>query len=84
MKATETQKNREIDGMVRQLAPRFGIEPLYRVGVSPLHPPTGGVNSRYAPSSRLFLNPLYVNIERIPEFQTTPALQEPVRSTSGS
>ena len=52
------------------------------VGVSPLHPPTPGVTSPYSPSSRLFLNPLYLHIERIPEFRIAPALQERVRSPS--
>ena len=50
------------------------------VGVSPIHAPTPGVISPYSPSSRLFLNPLYLNIERIPEFQNAPALQKRVGS----
>jgi hypothetical protein len=50
------------------------------VGVSPIHAPTPGVISPYSPSSRLFLNPLYLNIERIPEFRNAPALQKRVGS----
>ena len=50
------------------------------VGISPIHAPTPGVISPYSPSSRLFLNPLYLRIERIPEFQHAPALQKRVRS----
>lgn len=50
------------------------------VGVSPFHAPTPGVISPYSPSSRLFLNPLYLKIERIPEFQNAPALQKRVGS----
>ena len=42
--------------------------------------PTPGVISPYSPSSRLFLNPLYLNIERIPEFHNAPALQKRVGS----
>jgi len=50
------------------------------VGISPIHAPTPGVISPYSPSSRLFLNPLYLRIERIPEFHHAPALQKRVRS----
>jgi 4-alpha-glucanotransferase len=50
------------------------------VGVSPIHAPTPGMISPYSPSSRLFLNPLYLKIERISEFQNTPALQKRVES----
>ena len=39
------------------------------VGVNPLHAlPPGGI-SPYSPSSRLFHNPLYLNVERIAEFK---------------
>ena len=50
------------------------------VGVSPIHAPTPGLTSPYSPSSRLFYNPLYLNVERIPEFQQSAALQKRVRS----
>ena len=50
------------------------------VGVNPLHAPTAGVSSPYSPSSRLFCNPLYLDIESIEEFRRTPALQNWHRS----
>ena len=52
------------------------------VGVNPLHAPTDGVISPYSPSSRLFCNPLYLDIESIEEFRRTPALQNWHRSES--
>jgi 4-alpha-glucanotransferase len=42
------------------------------VGVNPLHAPQPGPNadpSPYSPTSRLFLNFLYVNLENVPEMQ---------------
>jgi len=37
------------------------------VGVNPLHALSPGQASPYSPSSRLFLNPLYIDIDAIPE-----------------
>jgi 4-alpha-glucanotransferase len=48
------------------------------VGVNPLHAPQPGTNadpSPYSPSSRLFLNFLYVNLESVPELQDSPEAQ---------
>jgi 4-alpha-glucanotransferase len=48
------------------------------VGVNPLHAPQPGTNadpSPYSPSSRLFLNYLYVNLESVPELQDSPEAQ---------
>ncbi len=45
------------------------------VGVSPLQDTTTGVSSPYSPSSRLFFNPLYLDIEAISEFRSTPSCQ---------
>ncbi len=45
------------------------------VGVNPLHAPQPGGNadpSPYSPTSRLFLNFLYVNLENVPELQDSP------------
>lgn len=42
------------------------------VGINPLHalfPPHPDHASPYSPSSRLFLNPLYIDITRVPEFR---------------
>ncbi len=48
------------------------------VGVNPLHAPQAGANSDpspYSPTSRLFLNFLYVNLENVPEMQDSPEAQ---------
>ncbi len=48
------------------------------VGVNPLHAPQAGTHadpSPYSPSSRLFLNFLYVNLESVPELQDSPEAQ---------
>ena len=50
------------------------------VGISPLHDPTAGVISPYSPSSRLFFNPLYLDLEAIQEFQSSSAIQRRFRS----
>jgi 4-alpha-glucanotransferase len=45
------------------------------VGVNPLHAPQPGDNadpSPYSPTSRLFLNFLYVDLENVPELQDSP------------
>lgn len=38
------------------------------VGINPLHALAPGQSSAYSPSSRVFLNPLYIDIEAVPEF----------------
>lgn len=50
------------------------------VGLNPLHALTPGQASPYSPSSRLFLNPLYIDVEAIPEFPgfETPGLNEEI------
>ena len=48
------------------------------VGLNPLHAllaPASGVISPYSPSSRLFLNALYIAPDRVPEFADSPAAQ---------
>ncbi len=45
------------------------------IGLPPLHSSTPGLRSPYSPSSRLCWNPLYVNIEQVAEFRTSPKLQ---------
>ncbi|MBW2541484.1 MAG: 4-alpha-glucanotransferase [Deltaproteobacteria bacterium] len=65
------------------------------VGVSPLHaiPAREGQISPYGPTSRLFRNPMYLDIEAVPEFATcrpaknwlaTPAAQETLASLRGA
>jgi 4-alpha-glucanotransferase len=38
------------------------------IGLNPLHALAPGQASAYSPSSRVFLNPLYIDVEAIPEF----------------
>jgi 4-alpha-glucanotransferase len=38
------------------------------VGLNPLHALPSGQASPYSPSSRLFLNPLYIDLDAVPEF----------------
>lgn len=49
------------------------------IGLQPLHSLTPGLVSPYSPSSRLGWNPLYVNIEHVAEFRTSPKLQRRFR-----
>src|SRR5881394_3702012 len=44
------------------------------IGVNPLHALPLGQPSPYSPSSRLFLNPLYIDIEALAEFRRADAL----------
>ncbi len=50
------------------------------IGINPLHALPEKTISPYSPSSRLFLNPIYLDIEAIPEFQIAPEVQEKVNS----
>ncbi|HET6725029.1 MAG TPA: 4-alpha-glucanotransferase [Gammaproteobacteria bacterium] len=53
------------------------------VGLNPLHalfPSRPGHISPYSPSSRLFLNPLYVDVEAVPEFTDCAATHRKVNS----
>ncbi len=50
------------------------------IGLQPLHCLTPGLRSPYSPSSRLCWNPLYLNLEQIPEFRSSPKLQRRVRT----
>jgi 4-alpha-glucanotransferase len=44
------------------------------VGVNPLHALPPGQVSPYSPTSRLFLNPLYIDLDAVPEFRAAEAL----------
>lgn len=49
------------------------------VGVNPLLSAVPGVISPYSPSSRLFLNPLYIDITAVPEFQSSEQIRRRIR-----
>lgn len=50
------------------------------VGVNPLHALLPGEISPYSPSSRMFHHPLYLDIERIPEYHESRIARRRVRS----
>ncbi len=55
-----------------ELAARLGAD---GIGINPLHvlfDDRPGDCSPYSPNSRLFLNPLYVDVEKLPGFQPSP------------
>jgi 4-alpha-glucanotransferase len=58
-------------GAARHGAATLGINPLHA-----LFPSDPERASPYQPSSRLFLNPLYIDIEDVPEFAASPAARQ--------
>jgi len=50
------------------------------VGLQPLHAMTPGLASPYSPSSRLFWNPLYLDLTKNPEWQSSPACKRRIQS----
>ncbi|NKB82134.1 MAG: 4-alpha-glucanotransferase [Nitrospirales bacterium] len=50
------------------------------VGLNPLHALPPDIISPYSPSSRLFHNPLYLHVETIEEYRSTPSIRRMVRS----
>lgn len=51
------------------------------IGLNPLHAPflaDAGRCSPYEPSSRLFLNPLYIAVDKLPGFQSDPELRQEI------
>lgn len=50
------------------------------VGVNPLHALLPGEISPYSPSSRMFHHPLYLDVERIPEYRESLTVQRRVKS----
>ncbi|MDH5699231.1 MAG: 4-alpha-glucanotransferase [Nitrospirota bacterium] len=50
------------------------------LGVNPLHALLPGEISPYSPSSRMFHHPLYLDIERIPEYRESPVARRRVKS----
>lgn len=60
-----------------ELAARMGAA---GVGVNPLHVLPPGQTSPYSPSSRLFLNPLYIDIGAVPEFREVARFHDDVEA----
>ncbi|MGD9849924.1 MAG: 4-alpha-glucanotransferase [Nitrospirales bacterium] len=50
------------------------------IGLQPLHAATPGLASPYSPSSRLFWNPLYLDLEKVEELRSSPSLLRRIRS----
>ncbi len=64
---------------LRALVETSGAEDAGVVGINPLHalfPTRPRHASPYSPSSRLFLNPLYIHVPGVPEVAETPAVQK--------
>jgi 4-alpha-glucanotransferase len=62
----------DLQGLI-ELANQLGAD---GVGLNPLHAlfdDRPGDCSPYSPNSRLFLNPLYIDVEKLPEFRAEPA-----------
>jgi (1->4)-alpha-D-glucan 1-alpha-D-glucosylmutase len=64
-----------VEGAARLGAAAVGLNPLHA-----LFPAKPGHASPYSPSSRLFLNPLYLDVEAVPEFNDCDAARRMVGS----
>ncbi|MEO8326613.1 MAG: 4-alpha-glucanotransferase, partial [Nitrospirota bacterium] len=67
----------DLNDLVRWAGKELGAA---MVGVNPLHALLPGEISPYSPSSRMFHHPLYLDIERIPEYHESPIVQRRVKS----
>lgn len=70
-------------GDLSELARITGPAGIRVLGLSPLHAPFFGrpdMRSPYAPSSRLFKNPMFISIWRLREFQASQEAQDLARS----
>jgi 4-alpha-glucanotransferase len=73
----------DLEGLI-ELAAGLGAD---GVGLNPLHAlfdDRPGDCSPYSPNSRLFLNALYVDVEKLPEFETTATDPEALSQARGS
>lgn len=50
------------------------------IGLQPLHAATPGLASPYSPSSRLFWNPLYLDLKKVEELRASPSLMRRIHS----
>jgi (1->4)-alpha-D-glucan 1-alpha-D-glucosylmutase len=70
---------------LRTLVELWGARGAGVIGVNPLHalfPHNPAHASPYSPSSRLFLNPLYVDVEAVEDYRESEAARERVRSAA--
>jgi 4-alpha-glucanotransferase len=68
---------RDLGDVMRVAGTRWGVA---TIGINPLHIPAAGLSSPYSPSSRLFWNPVYLNVEGVYEWRTSPALRRKATS----
>ena len=64
-----------VEKSAKQQAAAIGLNPLH-----PLYQHNPAHRSPYSPSSRCFLNPLYIDISKIPNFELCPLAQAKVSS----
>ncbi|WLD59294.1 4-alpha-glucanotransferase [Salinispirillum sp. LH 10-3-1] len=69
----------DLEELIREMAPRgagvIGLNPIHA-----LYPVSAEHASPYSPSNRSFINPLYVDVTRVPEFEQSKALQKKVNA----
>ena len=68
---------RDLGDVMRVAGTRWGAA---TIGVNPLHIPAAGLSSPYSPSSRLFWNPVYLNVEGIDEWRSSSVLRRKANS----
>lgn len=68
---------RDLGEVMKVAGTRWGVS---TIGVNPLHVPAAGLSSPYSPSSRLFWSPVYLNMEGVREWRTSPVLQRKAKS----
>ncbi|WNM62915.1 4-alpha-glucanotransferase [Candidatus Nitrospira neomarina] len=68
---------RDLEEVMKVAGTRWGVA---TIGVNPLHIPAVGLTSPYSPSSRLFWNPVYLNLEGVEEWRTSAGLRQKAKS----
>ncbi|MBI3394964.1 MAG: 4-alpha-glucanotransferase, partial [Spirochaetia bacterium] len=72
-------------GSVERLARGLGVRGVSVLGLSPVHalfPEVPNHRSPYSPSSRMFLNPAYIDLNQVPECVSDPGIASEVASLS--
>jgi 4-alpha-glucanotransferase len=68
---------RDLGDIMRVAGVRWGVA---TIGVNPLHIPAAGLSSPYSPTSRLFWNPIYLNVEDIAEWRSSKVIRRKTNS----